>query len=89
MSDPHHIQLVWRLSGEYEKIVNQREAREPETIQVQLNSGDFLPRAGTPILVSVGRGTRSYPPRPEVSEVESTHASRRDRSKYALPSIVI
>lgn len=88
MSDPHHIQLVWRPSGEYEKTTDQREIGKLEIIWVWLDTGDFLPRTGALILVSVGRGAISCPQRLEASEVESTHASRRDGSADALPSIV-
>jgi len=74
--------------GEYEKTTDQREARKHEKIWVRFDIGDFLLRAGAPILVSMGRGIGSWPPRPEVSEVESSHASRRDGSTNALPFII-
>ena len=79
---------MWRPSVEYEKTTDQREVGKLETILVQLDTGDFTTRVGALILISVGRGTRSCPPRLEASEVESTHALRRHRSVDALPSTV-
>jgi len=78
---------VWSSFGEYEAPNDQGKAQTPETVRVWFHTSDLLFGVNTALLVPVGKSTTAFPPRSEAHEMELTHATRRHRPTYALPSI--